>query len=81
MARRLTNSSSKLSEGKNDIQVMTGRSTNWNVYNYKLDSGFKPSKSKGSNSDSPFGNQESANTKKNSWWKSFFLKIKRDRNK
>lgn len=80
MSSRLTNSSSKISGEKNDVQVMTGRSTNWNTYNYKLDSGFKSNENKGNKSDSPFGNKESANSKKNSWWKSFYLKIKRGKN-
>jgi hypothetical protein len=76
MPSRLTKDS-KLSGGKNNVQHLTGRSTNWNLYNFKLDSGYKPKKSDVNFKENPFDNKSEGPNNKKGWWRTLILKIKK----
>ncbi len=76
MPSRLTKDS-KLSGGKNNVQPLTGRSTNWNLYNFKLDSGYKPKNSEVNFGKNPFDDKLEGSSNKKGWLRTFISKIKK----
>ena len=57
MLSRLTKDS-KLSAGKNNVQPLVGRCPNWNIYDFKLDSGYKPKNSEVNFSENPIDDDQ-----------------------
>ena len=76
MPSRLTKDS-KLSAGKNDIQPIVGRWPNWNLYDFKLDSGYKPKNSEVNLSENPTDDESKGSSNKKRWFRTFISKIKK----
>ncbi len=68
MPSRLTKDS-KLSGGKNNVQPLYGIPPNWNFYNFKLDSGYKPKNSDVDFSKNPSDDKLEGSSNKKGWWR------------